>query len=206
MPRRGPSQRWLQRQNADSYVKKRDEQGYPSRAAYKLQEINRRDRLIKSGMSLIDLGASPGGWTKVAANIVGHSGTVVAVDVLTMEPIAGSVFIEGDCRLASVRRAVRAALGSGRVDLVMSDMAPNITGVAPTDEAAASELGHTTLNYVREFLQPGGSLLIKLFQFPETEQIVDEISALFGNVRRRKPPASRAQSREFYVVAKQFGI
>ena len=206
MPRRGPSQRWLQRQNADGYVKKRDEEGYPSRAAYKLQEINRRDRLIKPGMSLIDLGASPGGWTKVAANIVGHNGTVVAVDVLTMEPIAGSIFIEGDCRRASVRGAVRVALGSGRVDLVMSDMAPNITGVAPTDEAAACELGKTTLNYVREFLHPGGSLLVKLFQFPETEQIVDEISSLFRNVRRRKPAASRARSREFYVVAKRFGI
>lgn len=206
MPKRKASQRWLQRQNTDGYVKRRDEQGYSSRAAFKLQEINRSDRLIRSGMCLLELGASPGGWTEVAANIVGQNGTVVAVDVLTMGPIAGSVFIEGDCREESVRRAVSAALEDRRVDLVMSDMGPNITGIRPTDEAAASELGNMTLNYVREFLQPGGSLLIKLFQFPETELIVDEISTLFGNVRRRKPPASRAQSREFYVVAKQFGI
>ncbi len=157
-------------------------------------------------MCLIELGATPGGWTQVAAEIVGRSGTVVAVDVLTMEPIDGAVFIEGDCRAASVSSAVGVALGGRRADLVMSDMAPNITGVAPTDEAAASELGYTALNYVRAFLRPGGSLLIKLFQFPETELIVDEISTLFKNVRRRKPPASRAQSREFYVVAQQFGI
>ena len=206
MARRTPSQAWLQRQNADAYVKKRDEQGYPSRAAFKLQEINRRDRLIRSGMCLIELGASPGGWTKVAADIVGPSGNVVAVDILTMESVAGAVLIEGDCRTERVLKAVRAALSEQRVGLVMSDMAPNISGVAPADEAAACELGFTTLSYVRDFLQPGGSLLIKLFQFPETELIVDEISALFKDVRRRKPPASRAQSREFYVVAKQFGI
>ena len=206
MARRSSSRRWLQRQNADSYVKDRDKRGFRSRAAFKLQEINRRDRLIGVGMSVIDLGASPGGWTQVAAGIVGSSGTVVAVDVLSMKPVAGTVFIEGDCRDTDVMEAVRAALHGGGADLVMSDMAPNITGVAAVDEAAQIELCGATLDFVREFLQPGGSLLIKLFQSSETDAIVDEISRRFRDLRRRKPPASRSHSREFYVVAKRFGI
>ena len=206
MDRRSSSRRWIKRQNGDSYVKDRHKRGFRSRAAFKLQEIDRRDRLIGVGMKVIDLGASPGGWTQVAAGIVGLSGTVVAVDVLSMKPVAGTVIIEGNCHDADVMEAVRAALHGGGADLVMSDLAPNITGVAAVDEAAQIELCEATLGFVREFLQPGGSLLIKLFQFSETDAMVDEVSRQFRDIWRRKPPASRSQSREFYVVAKRYGI
>jgi 23S rRNA (uridine2552-2'-O)-methyltransferase len=157
-------------------------------------------------MRVIDLGASPGGWTQVAAAAVGSSGTVVAVDVLDMTPVPGTTFIEGDCRDADVMESVRTALGGVRADLVMSDMAPNITGVMAADEAAQHELVEAALKVTREFLQVGGSLLLKIFQGPDTDSIIGAISREFREVRRRKPPASRTQSREFYVVAKRFVI
>ena len=206
MPRKESHNRWSQRQNSDQYVKKRIAEGYPSRSAFKLREINRRDRVIRPGMRLIDLGASPGGWTQVASELIGEEGVLVAVDILTMNPIEGAIFIEGDCRDAQVKGAVRSALDDRPVSLVMSDMAPNITGVTPIDEAAACELAHLALDYAQDFLEQGGPLVMKLFQFTETESVIDRIAGLFTEVERRKPPASRAQSREFYVVAKRFGI
>lgn len=207
MPRKGSSSsRWRQRQQADGYVKARDREGFRSRAAFKLQELDRRDRLLARGLNVLDLGASPGGWTQVAARAVGPAGTVVAVDVLTMEPVVNSVFIEGDCRDGAVKAAVREAFKGEGADLVMSDMAPNITGVAAADEAAAAELARMLLEYVREDLRPGGSLVAKLFQYPDTDAVFGEIRAVFTNTWRRKPPASRASSREFYVVAKGYGI
>ena len=206
MARRGSSNRWLQRHNADRFVKQRDQQGYRSRAAYKLHQINRSEHLIRPGARVLDLGASPGGWTQVAVELAGARGTVVAVDTLEMAPLAGASVITGDCRDPSIVREVTHRFESKAIDLVMSDMAPNITGVAIIDEAAMAELAHMSLDYVRELLRPGGSLLIKLFQFADTETILQEISAIFAEVSRRKPEASRARSREFYVVAKQYGI
>lgn len=206
MARRGSSSRWLQRQKSDRFVKQRDQQGFRSRAAYKLDEINRRDQLIRPGSRVIDLGASPGGWTQVALAAAGTRGTVVAVDVLSMEPLPGSTFILGDCRDPEVLVQVAAALGSGGVDLVMSDMAPNISGVALVDEAQMEELAQMTLAFARRFLKPGGALLMKLFQFAQTQSLLKEIGAEFGEVVRRKPASSRAESREFYVVARRFGI
>lgn len=205
MPRRGSSSRWLQRQKSDVYVRAREREGFRSRAAYKLQELDRRDRLLSSGLRVIDLGASPGGWTQVAVRAVGAAGTVVAVDVLPMEAVANSVFIEGDCRDEGVKTAVREALG-GPADLVMSDMAPNISGVAASDEAAAAELAELVLEYARDGLRPGGALVAKLFDFPDTQAVFEDIRSNFATVARRKPPASRARSREFYVVAKGYGI
>ena len=205
MARRGSSSRWLQRQNTDPFVKQRDQHGYRSRAAYKLQELARKDQLIGAGAAVLDLGAAPGGWTQVAMELAGPRGKIVALDILAMEPIPGAIFIHGNCREPGVQAQVIAAVG-GKLDLVMSDMAPNITGLKDVDEAGMVELTQITLDLADELLRPGGGLLIKLFQFADTELLVKRIKASFGYVSRRKPEASRAESREFYVVAKQYGI
>ncbi|MEQ8232991.1 MAG: RlmE family RNA methyltransferase [Gammaproteobacteria bacterium] len=205
MPRRSSSSsRWLQRQARDSFVKQSRQDGYRSRAAYKLIEINRRDRLMQAGSRVVDLGAAPGGWTQVAASIVGPRGTVLALDVLKMEPVAGATVIEGDFRTAAVRAAAAAALGGTTVDLVMSDMAPNISGIRDRDEAAAEKLILMALDFAREHLGRGGAMLVKLFEYPGTDELVRELARTFERVSRRKPEASRAGSREFYVVAKGF--
>ena len=205
MARRGSSSRWLQRQQADPFVKQRDQHGYRSRAAYKLRELAQKDQLIRPGAAVLDLGASPGGWTQVAVELAGPRGKIIALDILAMEAIAGATFIHGDCRDPMVRTQVVEAVG-GKVDLVMSDMAPNITGLKDVDEAGMVELAEITLALVAELLRPGGGLLIKLFQFADTELVVKRIKDSFAQVSRRKPEASRAQSREFYVVAKHYGI
>lgn len=205
MARRGSSGRWLQRQNADPFVKQRDQHGYRSRAAYKLLELARKDQLMRPGAAVLDLGAAPGGWTQVAVELAGPRGRIVAMDILGMESIPGATFILGDCRESAVQAQVIAAVG-GKLDLVMSDMAPNITGLKDVDEAGMVELAEITLDLADELLRPGGGLLIKLFQFADTELLVKRIKASFGHVARRKPEASRAESREFYVVAKQYGI
>ena len=205
MARRGSSSRWLQRQQSDPFVKQRDLHGYRSRAAYKLHELAHKDQLIRPGVAVLDLGASPGGWSQVAVEMAGPRGKIIALDIIEMEPIAGATFIHGDCRDAAVRAQVVAAVG-GKVDLVMSDMAPNISGLKDVDEAGMVELAEITLELVAELLRPGGGLLIKLFQFADTERVVKRMKSSFAQVSRRKPEASRAQSREFYVVAKQYGI
>ena len=205
MARRGSSSRWLQRQQSDPFVKQRDQHGYRSRAAYKLHELAQRDQLIRPGAAVLDLGASPGGWTQVAVEMAGPRGKIIALDILAMEPVAGATFILGDCRDPAVRAQVVAAVG-GKVDLVMSDMAPNITGLTDVDEAGMLELAEITLEFAAELLRPGGGLLIKLFQFADTDLFVKRMKSRFAQISRRKPEASRAQSREFYVVAKQYGI
>ncbi len=205
MARRSSSSRWLQRQNTDAFVKLRDQHGYRSRAAYKLQELAKKDQLIRAGGTVLDLGAAPGGWTQIAVELAGPRGKVVALDILDMEAIAGAIFIHGDCRDPAVRARVIEAIG-GKLDLVMSDMAPNITGLKDVDEAGMVELAEITLDLADELLRPGGGLLIKLFQFADTELVVKRIKSSFAYVSRRKPEASRPESREFYVVAKQYGI
>ena len=205
MPRRSASsQRWLARQRGDAYVKKRQQQGYRSRAAYKLLDLDKRDKLLKSGAIVLDLGAAPGGWTQVAVERVGRSGTVVAVDVLKMEATAGATVITGDCRDAGVQSQVAEALPDGRADLVMCDMAPNISGIAARDEAAQRDLIDLCLEVAERYLEPGGAVLIKLFEFADTADVIAELERRFAEVVRRKPDASRAKSREFYVVAKGF--
>ncbi len=203
MARGSSSNRWLERQSADKYVKQREQHGYRSRAAFKLMEINRREKLLRSDTRVLDLGAAPGGWTQVAAAIAAARGTVVAVDVLKMEPVEGAIVLEGDCRDASMMEKVASAFQNQPIDLVMSDMAPNITGIAIRDEAAATELALMAIDFGTAFLRPGGAFIIKLFQFAETDAVVDEIRRHFADVSRRKPDASRARSREFYVVAKR---
>jgi 23S rRNA (uridine2552-2'-O)-methyltransferase len=204
--RRSSSNRWLQRQSADPYVKQREQDGYRSRAAYKLLEINKREKLLRPGSRVLDLGSAPGGWTQVAVELAGARGTVVAVDVLKMNAVAGATFVQGDCRDTVILESVEAMLGGTGVDLVMSDMAPNISGIAAQDEAAATELALMAVTFACSFLRPAGALVMKLFQSAETDAVIDEIFRHFASVARRKPDASRSRSRELYVVAKRFGL
>ena len=204
MTRKGTTGRWYQKQVSDPFVKAREKQGLRSRAAFKLTELIDRDRLLRPGAVVLDLGASPGGWSQIAAPAVGAKGLVVAVDVLPMTHLAGVDFILGDCREASTIEAVTAALGGRAVDLVLSDMAPNLTGIRDTDEARSLELAETALDACAQFLKPGGALLMKLFQHADTERFLRDLRIRFERIARRKPAASRPESREFYVVATGF--
>jgi 23S rRNA (uridine2552-2'-O)-methyltransferase len=204
--RRSTTKQWVRKQAADPYVKQRIAEGYRSRAAYKLKEILGRDRLIRNGGYILDLGASPGGWSQVAAAAVGSSGKVVAVDILPMEPVSGVHFIEGDCRDADTIRKIRAQFGDRPADLVISDIAPNITGIRDLDEANFLELAEVISDISTQLLVANGAMLIKLFQFPGTEGYIADLKKSYSSIARRKPEASRRSSREIYVVAKGFGI
>ncbi len=204
--RRSTTKQWVRRQAADPYVKQRERAGYRSRAAFKLKEILERDRLIRKGGYILDLGASPGGWSQVAATAVGAGGKVVAVDLLPMEPISGVYFIKGDCRDADTLHKIGAQFGERPADLVISDVAPNITGIRDVDEANFLDLAEFVSDISTQFLVAGGSMLIKLFQFPGTDSYIRDLKESYDSIARRKPKSSRRSSREFYVVAKGFGI
>ena len=204
--RRSKTKQWVRRQAADTYVKQRNAAGFRSRAAFKLKEILARDRLLKRGATVVDFGASPGGWSQIAAETVGHGGRVVAVDVLPMEPVPDVCFIQGDARERDTLDRLRTAIGDRPVDLVISDIAPNITGIRDLDEANFLELAETVRAFVQEVLSDDGSLVIKLFQFPGTDGYVRGLKEIFASVVRRKPESSRKASREFYVVATGFKI
>lgn len=206
MPRRSTSKRWLKNHASDPFVKQREAAGYRSRAAFKLKEILARDRLVRRGDTVLELGSSPGGWSQVAAEIIGPSGTVVAVDVLSMDEIPGVSFIHGDCREPVVLAAIRREIGEQSVDLVMSDMAPNITGIRSMDVARSLELAEVATELAREFLRSGGSLILKLFQHAETDRYAASLRDSYSQVLRRRPRASRTRSTEFYVLARGFGI
>ena len=201
MARSKSSRRWLDRHFRDEYVKRAQGEGYRSRAAYKLLEIQERDKLLRSGMRVVDLGAAPGGWSQVARRLVGDSGKVVALDILPMEPIPGVEFIQGDFRETDSLQQLRDLLKGGPVDLVISDMAPNVSGVAAVDQPRAIYLCELALELAREVLKPGGALLVKAFQGEGFEELVRGLRALFASVVTRKPDASRTRSREVYLVA-----
>ncbi len=202
--RSNSSRRWLDRHFSDEYVKLAQRDGYRSRAAYKLLEIQDKDHLIKPGMRVVDLGAAPGGWTQIAVKLVGLKGRVVALDLLPMDPIAGVDFIEGDFREDQVLAALGDTLGGEPVDLVLSDMAPNVTGMSVVDQPRAIYLCELALDFCREMLQPGGSMVVKVFQGEGFEQFLKEVRSRFDKVVSRKPDASRAKSREIYLVARGF--
>ncbi|HJP34808.1 MAG: RlmE family RNA methyltransferase [Gammaproteobacteria bacterium] len=204
--RRSSTRQWVRKQASDPYVKQRDAAGFRSRSAFKLKEILKRDRLITKGCSVLDLGASPGGWTQVALEAVGPRGMVVGVDLLPMDPVAGAHFIEGDCRETDMFRKIRSRFGERGVDLVISDIAPNITGIRDVDEANVLEIAGVVRELSTQLLVPQGSMLIKLFQFPGTDSYIADLKDRFSSIVRRKPESSRRTSREFYVVAKGFGI
>ena len=185
----------------DPYVKQALRAVYRSRAAFKLLELDARDRLLRPGMRVLDLGAAPGGWSQVAASRVGPAGRVVAVDLLPMAPIAGVHFIQGDLRAPAIQAEIEAALG-GEADLVLSDMAPNLSGVASADEARAQELVDAAVALAREQLKPDGALLVKMFHGSGLESVIERMRAVFSRVDVRKPPASRSRSSEIYALGR----
>jgi len=182
-------------------VRRARAEGERSRAAFKLQELDRREGLLRPGMRVVDLGAAPGGWSAYAARRVGPQGLVVAVDRLPMEPVPGVAFVQGDFAEADTLERLLEALEGEPVDLVLSDMAPNLTGVAAIDQPRAMALAELALDLAERVLRPGGGLVVKVFQGEGLDAFVGQARARFGRVRLRKPPASRARSRELYLVA-----
>jgi 23S rRNA (uridine2552-2'-O)-methyltransferase len=181
-------------------------EGYRSRAAFKLLEIQDQDRLIKPGMKVVDLGAAPGGWTQIAKKLVGNSGQVIALDILSMEPIAGVEIIEGDFREDGPLNRLHEVLDGKPVDLVISDMAPNVSGMTAVDQPRAIYLCELTLEFARESLKPDGVMLVKLFQGAGSDQYIKDVRSSFKKVVIRKPKASRPRSREVYLVAEGYNL
>jgi len=196
------SKRWLAEHFDDPYVRQAQQQGLRSRSAFKLLEIHEKYGLIEPGMTVVDLGAAPGGWCQVAQPLVGEAGRVIALDLLDMEPLPGVEFIRGDFTEDEPLAELEAALGGHSVDLVLSDMAPNMSGMAAIDQARAMYLAELALEFAREHLRPGGDFLIKLFQGADFDAYVREVRALFEKVLVRKPKASRPRSREVYLLAR----
>jgi 23S rRNA (uridine2552-2'-O)-methyltransferase len=201
MPRSKSSSRWLREHFDDVYVKKAQAEGVRSRAVYKLEELIERDRLLKPGITVVDLGAAPGGWSQLVRQRLGDTGKVVALDILPMQGIAGVDFLQGDFREADVLSQLEARLDNQKVDLVLSDMAPNMSGVALADQIRSMDLAELALDFSKQWLKPGGSFLIKLFQGTGFDDYLRSLRADFSRVSMRKPKASRARSREVYALA-----
>jgi 23S rRNA (uridine2552-2'-O)-methyltransferase len=204
MKRSKSSRRWLDRHFKDEFVQKSQKEGFRSRAVYKLQEIQERDRLIKEGQLVVDLGAAPGGWSQYAEQLVGSKGRVVAMDILPMDPIDGVSFIQGDFREEAVLEQLQELLQGSKVDLVISDMAPNVTGMAVVDQPRSMYLCELALDFARDCLKPGGGMAVKVFQGEGFDQYLRDLRAVFNKVVTRKPKASRPKSREVYLVATGF--
>jgi len=204
MPRSKSSSTWLQRHVSDPFVKKAQLEGYRSRSAYKLVELNEKDRLIRPGMRIMDLGSAPGGWSQVAGKLVGAKGRVLATDILHMDPIKNVDFIQGDFTDEAVVAQLLEWLGGGKFDLIVSDIAPNITGIDSADQASSMYFLELALDTVRQTLKPGATFVAKMFQGSGSDQYVKELRSSFEKVLIRKPAASRAESREVYIVAKGF--
>ncbi len=204
MSRSKSSHNWLQEHFNDPYVKESQKDGYRSRASYKLLELQEKDKLLRPGMTVVDLGAAPGGWSQVAAAIVGDKGKVLASDILTMDAIADVEFIQGDFTEEAVFEQLMAAMQGVKADLVISDMAPNMSGIADVDQPRSIHLVELALDMAREILKPGGGFVAKVFQGEGFEPLMQESRASFQKVLTRKPKASRPRSREVYLVAKGF--
>ncbi len=202
MPRSKTSRAWMREHVTDPFVQRAARQGLRSRAVFKLQEIIERDKLVRPGMWVVDLGAAPGGWSQLVAPLVGAGGRVLALDTLAMEPIPNVEFIQGDFREQVVLSRLEQALEGHTVDLVLSDMAPNISGVRATDQARWSHLSELAVEFAAAHLKPGGALLVKCFQGAGVDELRRELGALFESVVVRKPKASRDRSREFFLLAR----
>jgi 23S rRNA (uridine2552-2'-O)-methyltransferase len=195
---------WMHEHVTDPYVREAQVKGYRSRAAFKLTELAEKDRLLKPGMTVVDLGAAPGSWSQVLRERIGASGHIVAVDLLPMHPLAGVTFVQGDFGAEETLRSVAAAVGGRQVDLVLSDLAPNISGIASADQAKSVYLGERALEFATEVLQPGGDLVVKAFQGAGFSELERQFRTYFDKVHVRKPKASRDRSREVFLVAKGF--
>ncbi|MBT3010232.1 MAG: 23S rRNA (uridine(2552)-2'-O)-methyltransferase RlmE [Candidatus Thiodiazotropha sp. (ex Lucina aurantia)] len=204
MKRSKSSRQWLDRHFKDEYVKQAQKAGYRSRAAFKLLEIQKKDNIFKPGMKVVDLGAAPGGWCQVARELVGEKGRIVAMDILPMDPMAGVEFIQGDFREAQPLEELEKSLDGEAVDLVISDMAPNVTGIASVDQPRAIYLCELALDFAREVLKPGGCFVVKIFQGEGFDAYLKALRRDFKRVVSRKPSSSRAKSREVYLVAGNF--
>ncbi|GAA3893562.1 23S rRNA (uridine(2552)-2'-O)-methyltransferase RlmE [Halomonas cibimaris] len=195
---------WMQEHFDDPYVKQRWADGYRSRASYKLLALDEKDRLFRPGMTVVDLGAAPGGWSQVAAEKVGPEGKVIASDILAMDALAGVDFIQGDFTEDEVLNALLERLGGQTADLVMSDMAPNMSGMAGIDQPRAMYLVELALDLAQQTLSPGGCLVAKVFQGEGFDAYLKTLRENFTRVVTRKPDASRARSREVYLLAGGF--
>ena len=204
MGRSKSSHQWLQEHFQDEYVKKAQALGYRSRAIFKLQEIQEKDKLILPGMNVLDLGAAPGGWSEYARDIVGRRNKVIALDILAMEPITGVEFIQGDFRDNEVLDKLLKVLDGASVDVLLSDMAPNVSGNKEVDQPRAIYLAELALDTDRNVLVEGGSFLVKLFQGKGFEAFHQNVRKSFNKVVIRKPKASRARSKEVYILARGF--
>ncbi|WP_421238751.1 23S rRNA (uridine(2552)-2'-O)-methyltransferase RlmE [Aeromonas enteropelogenes] len=204
--RSASSTRWLKEHFDDQYVKKAQKMGLRSRAVFKIDEIQGKDRLLRNGMTVVDLGAAPGGWSQFAVEQVGESGRVIACDILPMDPIAGVDFLQGDFREETVLGALLERVGPDKVDVVMSDMAPNMSGTQQVDQARAMYLVELALDMCNQVLHSDGSFVVKVFQGEGFDAYLNEIRQLFTTVKIRKPDSSRARSREVYIVATGFKL
>ena len=206
MARSKSSERWLREHFDDTFVRQAQALGLRSRAAFKLLEIDRRDRLFRPGMTVVDLGAAPGGWAQVAADRVGAQGRVVALDLLPIEPLPGVSVLQGDFTEQATLDRLLAELDGRAVDLVLSDMAPNMSGMKAVDQPRAALLAELALDCARQVLRPGGDLLLKMFQGEGFDALLVELRTAFARVVVRKPSASRARSREVYLLARNYRL
>ncbi|GAA5317123.1 MAG: 23S rRNA (uridine(2552)-2'-O)-methyltransferase RlmE [Candidatus Pelagadaptatus aseana] len=198
------SNRWLDEHFNDQYVQRSQQDGYRSRASYKLIELIEKDKLVRPGMTVVDLGAAPGGWSQVAAELVGDKGRVIASDILPMDSLADVHFIQGDFTEDEVFEELMTALGPNKADLVMSDMAPNMSGMADVDQPRAMYLVELALDMARNTLRPKGNFVAKVFQGEGFDEYLKDVRVSFQTVVTRKPSASRPRSREVYIVGKGF--
>ncbi|MCL4471888.1 MAG: 23S rRNA (uridine(2552)-2'-O)-methyltransferase RlmE [Sulfuricella sp.] len=200
MKRTKTSKAWMMEHVTDAYVQRAKQEGYRSRASYKLMEIIERDHLLRPGMRVVDLGAAPGGWSQVVAKQLAGSGRVIALDLLEMTPMAGVTFIQGDFREDEVLAGLVKALDGRPVDLVISDMAPNISGIALADQARAMHLAELALEFAVQHLKPGGNFLVKVFQGEGFDEYIRALRRHFRQVVTRKPKASRGRTNETYLL------
>lgn len=204
MARSKSSARWLKEHVNDRFVKQAQKDGYRSRASYKLLELNDKDKLIKPGMLVIDLGSAPGGWSQIAGELVGEQGKLIASDILPMDPLPDVEFIQGDFTEESVFNQIMAAIAGRPVDVVISDMAPNLSGISSADQAGSIYLIELALDMAQQVLKPKGSFIAKAFQGEGYDAYVAQVREHFDSVVIRKPDSSRARSREVYIVGKGF--
>jgi 23S rRNA (uridine2552-2'-O)-methyltransferase len=206
MAKRPSSARWKQRQARDPFVRRAHLEGWRSRAVFKLAEMQQKDQLLHPGNVVLDLGAAPGGWSEYARSVVGASGRVIAVDILEVEPIAGVEHICGDFTDEGVMAALEQSLAGVPVDLVLSDMAPNISGNWSVDQPRAMALAELALDFAMRTLKPRGNVVIKVFHGEGFDALLQAARGSFGSVKLRKPSASRAESREIYLVARNYRV
>jgi 23S rRNA (uridine2552-2'-O)-methyltransferase len=199
--RTASSSRWLKEHFDDKYVQKAQKQGLRSRAVFKLEEVQQRDKILKPGQTVVDLGAAPGGWSQLVVDIQGGKGQVIACDILPMDPIAGVDFLEGDFLDEAVLNALLNRIGGANVDVVLSDMAPNMSGNQTVDQARSMYLVELALDMCKQVLKPNGSFVVKVFQGQGFEPFLRDVRAAFKTVKVRKPDSSRARSREVFLVA-----